>query len=137
MSLHRIEPVEMSKKSKLGLGALLLVVIVGYAVLNYAYKPHQTVDERDIKFTGTATEFSITVAKDAAPWQDVVVQLTGTITATDANGFTLNNNTYCQVSDTKVLATLNNGQNVTVKARMIGYDDLLEELKLDQTKIIK
>lgn len=127
----------LSKKSKITIGILLLAIIVGYAILNFAYKPHQTIDERDVKFTGTVEEFSKTVAKDAQPWQDVVVQLDGTITSIDANGFNLNSNTYCQLSDAKAISAIKTGQNITIKARMIGYDDLLEELKLDQTKIIK
>lgn len=126
----------LPKKSKIALGVFLLALAVGYAVISYAYKPHQTVDDREVKFTGKVEAFSKTVAADAQPWQDVVVQLTGTISAIDANGFTLNNNTYCQLSNSEKISTFKKGQTVTIKARMIGYDDLLEELKLDQTKIV-
>lgn len=127
----------LPKRSKIVLGVVLIAAIFGYAVLNYAYKPHQTVDEREVKFTGTVEAFNKIVSTDTSPWQDVVVQLSGTITAIDANGFTLNSTTYCQLSNSEKISTLKTGQYITIKARMIGYDDLLEELKLDKTKIIK
>lgn len=126
----------LSRKSKIAVGFLLIAATAAYFVFNYAYKPHKTVDDREVKFTGTVADFNKKVAEDVAAWQDVVVELTGKVTSKDKNGFTLDGNAFCQ-TNTAENPEIEEGKTLTIKARMIGYDDLLEEIKLDQTKIIK
>ncbi|MDX8553537.1 hypothetical protein MK851_07870 [Tenacibaculum sp. 1B UA] len=58
------------------------------------------------------------------------------MTSIDDNGFTLNDNTFCQLENTEEVSKITLGKTLEIKARMIGYDDLLEQLKLGQTKII-
>jgi hypothetical protein len=41
------------------------------------------------------------------------------------------------MDETTSLSGLKVGQEIEIKGRMIGYDDLLEEIKLDKTVIIK
>ena len=47
----------------------------------------------------------------------------------------IDNSTYCQLKDKTALGTIKEGESIAIKGRMIGYDDLLEEVKLDQTII--
>ncbi|MDX1774158.1 hypothetical protein [Oceanihabitans sediminis] len=126
----------LSKRNKILLAVIFIGLVVGYFVISYAYQPHKTLDERSVKFTGTVEEFTNKVAQDATPWQDVVVELSGKVTSIDDNGFTLNDNTFCQLENTEEVSKITLGKTLKIKARIIGYDDLLEELKLDQTKII-
>ena len=127
----------LSKRSKIALIILAVVLIGGYSAYKYAYKAHKTIDELDVKFSGTAKAFSDKVQQDALIWQDVVVELDGSVTSIDDKGFMLNDNVYCQWDENSSNADIKEGQIIKIKGRMIGYDDLLEELKLDQAKIIK
>ena len=65
-------------------------------------------------------------------WQDKVVVITGAISGTDEKGVILSSSIFCQLKDATKITDLKIEQTITLKGRVIGYDDLLEELKLDQ-----
>ena len=125
------------KRNKIALLIIVIVLVGGYSAYKYAYKPHKTIDDLDVKFSGTAEAFSNKVQQDALIWQDVVVELEGFITSIDDKGFTINGNIYCQLDESFSTSGIKEKQSIKIKGRMIGYDDLLEELKIDQVKIIK
>jgi len=124
------------KKNKFILIFLFFILVLGgYSAYKYTYKPHPSLADKTVAFSGSAEDFLEKVKTDDVKWQDVVVELTGIITQIDIKGITLNNNIYCQLEHSKAITTLQKGKIITIKARMIGYDDLLEEIKLDQTII--
>ncbi|SIQ73804.1 hypothetical protein [Maribacter ulvicola] len=126
----------LSKKNKLVLFLFTILLIASYTAYKYIYKPHKPIAEKAVAFSGSTDSFLEIVKTDVVKWQDVVVELTGTITLIDTKGIMLNNNNiYCQLEDRTAITNLQKGQTLTIKARMIGYDDLLEEIKLDQTII--
>ena len=59
--------------------------------------------------------------------------MSGIVTAIGSKSVTISNKIYCQFetlnSDLKV------NDSIAVKGRCIGFDDLLEEIKLDQCSI--
>lgn len=125
----------LSKKNKVIILILVLLAFIGYSAYNYTYKAHKTIDELDLKFSGTSEDFLEEIKTNTAEWQDVVIELNGTITTIDEKGITLNNSIYCQLEKPTLIPTLKIEKKVTIKGRMIGYDDLLEEVKLDKTII--
>lgn len=125
----------LSKKNKVVLFVLAIILLGGFFAYKFTYKPHKSIVEKSITFSGSTEVFLEKVKTDVVKWQDVVVELTGTITLIDNKGITLNNTMYCQLKNSTAITNLQKGQTITVKARMIGYDDLLEEIKLDQTII--
>ena len=127
----------LSKKSKIAIVVTLFLLITAYVVKGIIYKPHTTIDDMEVVYQGDASEFLEILKNEALKWQDKAVELSGTISSKDANGVMLNSNVYCQLKDTKDLSKLKEKAIVTLKGRVIGYDDLLEELKLDKTIIIK
>ena len=127
----------LSKRSKITLLVLGVLLIGAFSIYNYAYKSHKTIDELDVKFSGTVKAFSNKVQQDALIWQDVIVELEGSVTSIDDKGFMLNDKVYCQLDENTFINNIIKGQALKIKGRMIGYDDLLEELKLDQTRIIQ
>lgn len=91
-----------------------------------------------IDFQGSTSELVLKVMPNPDTWNNKTVEITGKITNIDTKGFMLNSSVYCQKN------TLLNHQIIpkvgdihTVKGRIIGYDDLLEELKLDKVIFIK
>ena len=53
----------------------------------------------------------------------------------DNESITINNKIFCNF--TKIFSELKVNDPISVKGRCIGYDDLLEEIKLDQCSIVK
>mgnify|MGYP000106091903 FL=1 len=83
-------------------------------------------------FNGASDTGLAKVQENASIWQDKVVVIEGLITSRDEKGITLSNQIYCQFREDVNFTSLENNQSIKLKGRVIGYDDLLEELKLDQ-----
>ncbi len=114
--------------------ALLICGFIGY---RYAYKPHQQIEDLEAKFNGQATVLLDNIKTNPDVWQNSIVIIEGTISNIDANGVTLDSSIYCQFKTTDQLKTISVNDRIQLKGRVMGYDDLLEELKLDQSIWIK
>lgn len=124
------------KKNKFLL--LIVIIVLGaYSGYKYAYKPHKTIEELAINYKGSATEFISKASSNFTDWETKVVEINGTITSKDQGGVMLNEQIYCQLKDSTRLAKLTENQKIQIKGRVIGYDDLLEELKLNQCILTK
>jgi hypothetical protein len=126
----------LSKKIKIAIGIIAFVLITAYVVKSIIYKPHVLIEQQDSVYKGDALDFLEKIKVDASQWQDKIVELSGKITSKDKQGLMLNTAIYCQLKMMEDLSSLSEGQEVSIKGRIIGYDDLLEELKLDKTIII-
>ena len=127
----------LKKKSKWILIILVLGLIVAYGGYKYAYKPHETTEELKADYTGKSNDFLIKVSENADAWLNKTVELSGEITSKDEKGITLSNSIYCQFREDVNFNSLETGQQLSLKGQVIGYDDLLEELKLNQCIILK
>ena len=127
----------LSKKSKRILLGLIIILVGAYAMYKYTYKPHKTIDDIELKFSGNADDFLTKIQENSTIFNDAVVQVKGKVTSIESQGIHLNNSIFCQMDESVSLSELKVGQEIEVKGRMIGYDDLLEETKLDKTIIIK
>jgi uncharacterized protein YdeI (BOF family) len=122
----------LSKRSKILLAIVVVGAVVAFAVYQYAMQPPAEIESKEVDFNGTSSAFLTEVQKDFTAWQDKVVVLSGTITARDENGITLSDQIYCQLREDVDKNKIQNLTDIKIKGRVIGYDDLLEELKLDQ-----
>ena len=122
----------LSKRSKIIIGLLAAVIITVVVVYQYSMQPPEQIETKKVDYTGTSDELLSKVQENAAEWQDKVVLITGKISSVDEKGCILSSSIFCQFKDATKLSSLSDGQEVTLKGRVIGYDDLLEELKLDQ-----
>lgn len=107
---------------------------IGVVVFEYVMKPPATIEDREVAITSEAKEIFEKVKRNPAEWQDKVVIISGTVTSADDAGLTLNTNTYCQFKPNTDIP--DSKTKVHLKGRIIGYDDLLDELKLDQCIIV-
>ncbi|CAI8342058.1 MAG: Uncharacterised protein [Polaribacter sp. SA4-10] len=124
----------LSKKSKF-IVLLLAICCSGWITYTYLMKPPATIESKQVAFTGTTAAFSTKIQENTNDWLNKVVVLEGVVTSKDAYGITLNSEVYCQFRETQ--KTVAEQQNIKIKGRFIGYDDLLNELKLDQCIIQK
>lgn len=120
------------RRNSLLLAALFFLLAGGFILKNYLFKAPTPIEKQKIVFADTSAKFNSTIASNAADWQNAVVEISGTVTSLDEKGLTLDNNIYCQFKYPDQLAQQKKGNTLNIKGRFIGYDDLLEESKLDQ-----
>ncbi|MBC8757449.1 hypothetical protein H2O64_22455 [Kordia sp. YSTF-M3] len=128
----------LSKRSKILIGLVIIIVVGAYAGYKYAYAPHTAINDMEVAFAGTSQNFLEKIKDNPESWTqgEKVIELTGKITGKDEKGISLNESIYFQLAEGTSTAELQEGQTIHIKGRIIGYDDLLEELKLDKAIII-
>lgn len=123
----------MNKKRK-----IIVIIVAVVAVLFIGYNYIMYGGARDLQsekpeFTTTATsifeEFSTNSDSATKKYINKAVEISGEVTAVKDSTITLNEKVNCQL---QTLSNAKIGEKVTIKGRVTGYDDLLEELKLDQ-----
>jgi hypothetical protein len=128
----------MNKKVTFLIG-LIVIVALGYFGYNYI----MTGGARDIQtekseYTKTATdiftEFSNNSEIATKKYLNKTVQVSGKVTTIGEDVITLDEKVSCQLQVSKSVAV---GSQIIIKGRVTGYDDLLEELKLDLCLIVK
>jgi len=128
----------MSKKIKILL-ALVIIITFGFLAYNYV----MTSGARDLETEKSEfvvegskimEEFTTNSEGATTKYLNKAVEISGKVTAIDKNVVTINETISCQLK-TETAVTLNS--NVVIKGRVTGFDDLLEELKLDQCLIVK
>jgi hypothetical protein len=127
----------MLMRNKLIVGFIVFFGIV--FAYNYVYPDHRAISEEIVSFNVEAdsifNEFIEDASQAESKYLDQTIVVSGLITSVNAENITISNKIYCQFE------TLNNdlkvNESVAIKGRCIGFDDLLEEIKLDQCSIIK
>lgn len=123
------------KKIVVGLVVLFAILLVSY---KYLYHAHRDISNEKAVFSVTVKQVSNDFLQDEAKanlkYLDKSIQITGKVTNVDIANKTI-------VLDEKVFVLLNDAnvvklnETILVKGRVIGYDSLLEEIKIDQAEI--
>lgn len=79
-------------------------------------------------------EFSVNSEKASSKYLNKAVEISGKVSSSNKNEIILDGKVSCQLSVPKNVVV---GSQVKIKGRVTGYDDLMEELKLDQCLIVK
>ena len=119
-----------------------IVVIIGLVLLYlYLYKGHRDIGSEDataiLGSTEIVSQFSKDQEKATTDYLNKVVVVSGDVTDIDASGITLNDAVYAILLDTGLTNEISMNSNLKVKGRCIGYDELLEIVKLDQCILLK
>ena len=122
----------LSKKNKSIITILLVFSVIGFTIYTYAMRPPTAIENKKIDFSGASDELLLNILDDTKAWQDKIVVVSGEVTNIDDKGIMLSSKIYCQLKQVTDLQKINPSSNISIKGRIIGYDDLLEELKLDQ-----
>ena len=125
----------MKKKYLILLLVFVIVLIVGY---NYVYQDHRDIgsEKSSAKLNSTQlVENFLNSPKQAdSLYLDKTIEITGTVTSIGDSDLVLNSKVFCTF---EFVPQVEMNSNITVKGRCIGFDDLLEEVKLDQCSLIK
>lgn len=124
------------KKNK----TIVILVLLGiglWSAYQYVFKKPLTTDEITAAYQGSAEEFTKLIQNDFEQWNNKIVQITGTTTNIEEAGILLNESIYCQFDKKELLKNCKENETITLKGRVIGFDELLEEIKLNQCIIIQ
>lgn len=118
----------------------VIIVLVAMGVVSYLYvsKNHRNIAKEAATYQFTAEElasqFAINPDQSESKYLNQVIEVTGTISEANEQELVLDNTVICLFQNTPILTSKN--KTLTLKGRFIGYDNLLEKLKLDQCIII-
>ncbi len=120
----------------LGIFGLLIILIGGgYFYLNQS---HRNIQEEEVKYKVTSSELEESFKRSGPKTNiaDQVIQTSGRITALEEKSVTIDKKVEIRFLN-KLPAGLEKGMEVTIKGRCVGYDDLLEVVKVDQALLIE
>jgi hypothetical protein len=117
---------------------IVLCVIVGIIGYRYVYQDHRDIATETSIYKLTASdlldEFAINPMTSENKYLNKTIEVSGSISDKNPQNITIEDKVFCQFSS-KIQKALNTEQ-IKIKGRFIGYDDLLEQVKLDQCMII-
>lgn len=120
----------------------LIIAVAAVSLYLYIYKDHRNIATETADFSITVSslkqEFVANDSIATAKYQDKTIQIAGMLTNIDAENKSI-------TVDEKLFATftqnlpkeLSVNKPIKIKGRFLGYDDLLEEFKMDQTAIVE
>ena len=118
-----------------------LLILMAIGAYLYTYRNHRDIANEEGSYTITTseifTEFQVNESSANAKYLDKTIEVTGNISGIDIE-------TKSIVIDEKLFAILKNpvpkvlqpNSKIKIKGRLIGYDALLEELKMDQCILV-
>ncbi len=130
----------MKKIAKI-LGIIIVIGVIGFFSARY-YAYHggkRDVQSETAAFTTTSkdivAEFTSNADTSNKKYLEKPVAVSGTVTSSNGKEIILDNAVNCNFTIADISIKI--GQRVTIKGRVVGYDDLLGELKLDQCNLNK
>lgn len=113
-----------------------LIIFLGY---QYIYQDHRVIENEKPDFIITSDsifqKFSEDQNQSETIFLDSTIEISGTVTEVNANDLTLDNKIFCKFLNS--VTTIKINDQVKLKGRCIGFDDLLEQVKLDQCQLVK
>jgi hypothetical protein len=107
-----------------------------YFLYNYLYQNHRNIQLEKAEVIVSAEGLIDFFKKnESEKVLNKILEINGLLTEIDSKSVTIDNKVQCsfnfEIKDFKI------NQNITVKGRCIGYDELFEIVKIDQSSIIK
>lgn len=113
--------------------AIVIMAVMGY---NYLYKDHRNIEGEKAEYSLTVQQLYSEYTNDPVVSQNKflskTVEITGLVSDINETEITLDDMVFCQFSKELPQQEIKLKSKITVKGRFIGYDDLLEQIKLDQ-----
>lgn len=125
----------LKRNLKIGITLVVLIVVSFFSIRYYAYNG----GKRDIATEAAVfkvssktivTEFTTSLDASNKKYLEKPVTVSGIVTSIKDKEVILDNSVNCNFLTTN--NAIKKNQKITVKGRVVGYDDLLGEVKLDQ-----
>lgn len=117
---------------------VLIVLIIAFLGYRYVYHGHRDINKEDVSFEVNLKTLNEEYAKSNADanlkYLDKTIEFSGKVTHLEGNIVVVDDRISCVFQKEENLVK---GQDLKVKGRFIGYDELLEEYNVDQCSIVK
>ena len=129
----------MPKKVNI-IGILVVVILLVVISINYVFHGGaRDLDTEEAVFTVSSNdiiiEFSSDVTSATNKYSDKAISISGKVTAVSDSIVTIDQTIICNFQSPD--SNIKKEQYISVKGRLVGFDDLMGELKLDQCSINK
>ena len=117
------------------------VIITAVLMYNYVYKSHRDISNEKESFAISVIDLKNDYRKNDslanAKYLDKTIVIYGKITSLDLANRILSVDTSLSAIMKESGVSLNLNDSIKLKGRFIGYDDLLEEFKMDECSVIR
>lgn len=125
----------MNKKFKTIIFSIVVIGIIAFAGFNYVmHGGARNLSTEETAFAvsskSIANEFATNIGASNKKYLEKAIAITGTVTKITGNEVIIDNSIICNLKDLD--SSIKKDQVITLKGRVVGYDDLMGELKLDQ-----
>lgn len=122
--------------------SILILLLMAFAIYRYTYQEHRNISNEKASYTTTVPalekEFAVNDSLAFSKYQNKTIEVIGKVTKLDPENKAV-------ILDHKVFVTFNDSlpkdilldKKTRIKGRFLGYDELLEEFKIDQSSIIR
>lgn len=129
-----------AQKKKLFVFFVLIVLAGCFATYKYMYKDHRDIASEKAAYVldiqAIKKEFSQDADGATKKYLDKVIEIKGEVSESDSESFTLDSFVLCY-TDSTVITSIKQKDVLIVKGRFIGFDELLETIKMDQVTLEK
>lgn len=125
----------MSKKVKIIIVSIVLVgitILTGFNYVMHGGARNLSTEETDftVSSQSISTEFAANIEASNKKYLEKAVAIKGTVTKITGKEVIIDNSIICNLKELD--SSIKEYQIITLKGRVVGYDDLMGELKLDQ-----
>lgn len=131
----------MNKKKYLVIASIAILICCGgfYFYNNVLYKEARNIEKEIPSYSLTPSklinEYKSNISESDSKYLNKTIQVEGEITEVSDSILTLDSSIFCAFD--KKINKASIGNKVIIKGRCIGFDELMEEIKLDQCSIIQ
>jgi hypothetical protein len=123
----------LKKNKVVFIASVMMVLVVGVVnVYQYISMSPKDVVEITPEYVGDATEFNFLVTDNLSYWTGKVVQIDGKVTELTEYGVVINGTIFCQFENGDDLQSIVENQQINIKGKLVGFDEILMEIKLNQ-----
>ncbi|CAD0009222.1 OB-fold protein [Flavobacterium chungangense] len=120
---------------------LTILAIVAFGIFGYCYVWYggaRNVSAEDAVFNVTSksiiAEFDADIDKSNTKYLEKAIAIKGIVSKADQKQVILDNTIVCDLKELD--PAIKEDQEITLKGRVVGYDDLMGEIKLDECTVI-
>lgn len=116
------------------------LLVTGISIYFYSYKGHRDVESESPNYIVTVyqleKEFNSNDSLACIKYQDKTIQLSAKVTDIDgaSNAIVIGGKIFVTFKD-RLPKHIVTGQMLKIKGRFLGYDELLQEFKIDQSSV--
>lgn len=121
--------------------AISLFIIIGISAYLYLYKGHRDIESETADYavtvSGLEREFTSNDSLAYIKYQDKTIELSARITSIDkaGNGIVMGEKVFVTFKN-RLPQNIISGKTLKIKGRFLGYDELLQEFKIDQSSVV-